>query len=214
MFSATGSLCETFIYSRYFPNSKNALKFINEEKDKIALTFRDYAISWYSNNRISWKPSVQKYFQSTMNRHLLPYFGDKPLQEITKWMVKEFRTKIAELQGRNSSPISNKRINNILAVLRLILNEAAEQFDLTSPFINLKPLPIRKSDIMPFSLDEVFLFLKTVRSDFYNYYVVRFFTGMRTAEIDGLKWKYVDFKSKKILVRETWQNRQWVSPKT
>ena len=36
-----------------------------------------------------------------------------------------------------------------------------------------------------------------------NYYAVRFFAGLRTAEIDGLKWKYVDFRRRKILVRET-----------
>jgi integrase len=129
-------------------------------------------------------------------------------------MVKEFRTYLSEHKGRSGNNMSNKRINNILSVLRLILNEAAEQFDLSSPFVNLKPLPLKKPDIMPFSLDEVLLFLNAVRKDFYNYYVVRFFTGMRTAEIDGLKWKYVDFKNRKILVKETWQNRQWVSPKT
>jgi integrase len=67
---------------------------------------------------------------------------------------------------------------------------------------------------MPFSLEEVFLFLNAVQKDFYNYYVVRFFTGMRTAEIDGLKWKHVDFANRKIMIRETWQNKQWVGPKT
>lgn len=35
---------------------------------------------------------------------------------------------------------------------------------------------------MPFSLEEVLLFLNAVRNDFRNYYTVRFFTGMRTAE--------------------------------
>jgi integrase len=37
---------------------------------------------------------------------------------------------------------------------------------------------------------------------------------MRTAEIDGLKWEFVDFINRKIMVRDTWQNKQWVSPKT
>lgn len=204
----------TFSYSKYFPHSKNASKFQNDEKVAADITFKDYALQWYKNNRISWKPSVQKDFQSTLNCHLIPYFGDKAVLDITKWMVKEFRAYLSEHKGRNGNNMSNKRINNILSVLRLILNEAAEQFDLSSPFVNLKPLPLKKPDIMPFSLDEVLLFLNAVRKDFYNYYVVRFFTGMRTAEIDGLKWKYVDFKNRKILVRETWQNRQWVSPKT
>jgi integrase len=45
--------------------------------------------------------------------------------------------------------------------------------------------------------------LATVRADFHDYYTVRFFTGMRTGEIDGLKWKYIDLERRLILVRET-----------
>jgi integrase len=32
---------------------------------------------------------------------------------------------------------------------------------------------------------------------------VRFFTGMRTGEVHGLKWKYIDFERRLILVRES-----------
>ena len=45
--------------------------------------------------------------------------------------------------------------------------------------------------------------LTTVRADWRNYFTVRFFTGMRTGEAHGLKWKYVDFDKRLILVRET-----------
>ena len=204
----------TFSYGKYFPESKNASKFNEETGPKIGVMFEEYANTWYKNNKISWKPSVQRDFQSVMKRHLIPYFKDKPVLDITKWMVKEFRTALGDLPGKKDQKISNKRINNIILVLRLIMNEAAEQYDFTTPFTNFKPLPLRKTDIMPFSPDEVFQLLKHVPEEFNDYYVVRFFTGMRTAEIDGLKWKYVDFAGKRIQVRETWQSGQWVSPKT
>ena len=45
--------------------------------------------------------------------------------------------------------------------------------------------------------------LTTVRADWRDYFSLRFFTGMRTGEVHGLKWKYVDFESRLILVRET-----------
>lgn len=204
----------TFEYARYFPDSKFAKRFEVETPKKQGIGFEEYANTWYKNNKISWKPSVQRDFQSVMKRHLIPYFKDKPLLDITKWMVKEFRTALGEEKGKKDQKISNKRINNIILVLRLIMNEAAEQYDFTTPFTNFKPLPLKKTDIMPFSPDEVFLFLKNVQLQYHDYYLVRFFTGMRTAEVDGLKWKYVDFKGRRIQVRETWQNRQWVSPKT
>ncbi len=204
----------TFDYSKYFPNSFNAKKFAGEKRISQGITFGEYAETWYKNNKISWKPSVQMDFRSTLDRHLIPAFKDQAIMGITKWQIKEFRTNLAELEGKKGRKISNKRINNILQVMRLIMNEAAEEHDFNTPFANLKPLKVRKPQIMPLSPEEVFKFLELVPEDFHDYYVVRFFTGMRTAEIDGLKWEYVDFKNKKILVRDTWQRKQWVSPKT
>ena len=39
--------------------------------------------------------------------------------------------------------------------------------------------------------------------DYRWYLTVRAFSGMRTAEADGLKWKYVDFERRELLIRET-----------
>jgi integrase len=139
---------------------------------------------------------------------------DKRVAEISKPMLKEFRTHLAQLDGRKGRKMGNKRINNIMTVFRMIMNEAAEEHGFSSPFMNFKRLKVVKPDIMPLSLDEVFTFLENVPEKHHDYYVVRFFTGMRTAEIDGLQWKYVDFSASKIQVRETWENRLWVSPKT
>jgi integrase len=86
--------------------------------------------------------------------------------------------------------------------LRQILNEAADRLEFTSAFRNIKPLKMKRSDVMPFTLDEVQQILTTVRADYRQYFTVRFFTGMRTGEAHGLKWKYIDFERRLILVRE------------
>jgi integrase len=149
-----------------------------------------------------------------MESHLIPYFKDSDIRTITKFALKEFRTHLSLKDGRKGKKISNKRINNIMAVLRLMMNEATEEFKFSSPFDKLAPLDTDKEGIKPFSLLEVITFLEGIRPDFLTYYTVRFFTAMRTAEIDGLKWKHVDFEHKKILVRETWQRKRWDTPKT
>lgn len=96
-----------------------------------------------------------------------------------------------------------KTINSHMTILRMILTEAAERFDFDNPYKNIKPLKLQRVHIEPFSLDEVDLIIKHVREDYRNYYQVRFYTGMRTGEIDGLKWANVDFDRREILVRET-----------
>lgn len=45
--------------------------------------------------------------------------------------------------------------------------------------------------------------IDTIREDYRSYLTVWAFTGMRTGEINGLKWRYVDFDRNLIVVRET-----------
>lgn len=83
------------------------------------------------------------------------------------------------------------------------MNEAAERYEFNSPFRGVKSLKIQRTDIEPFSLEEANKFIAHVRQDYQAYYTLRFFTGMRTGEIDGLRWKYIDFEKRQILIRET-----------
>jgi len=77
----------------------------------------------------------------------------------------------------------------------------AYRFNSPTPYQNIKQRRIKRTDVDPLSLDEVKSILATVREDFRDYFTVRFFTGMRTGEVDGLKWMYVDFERRLILVR-------------
>jgi integrase len=62
---------------------------------------------------------------------------------------------------------------------------------------------MKRSDVQPFSIAEARQIIATARPDYRNYFVVRILTGMRTAETHGLKWKYIDFERRLILVRES-----------
>jgi integrase len=166
-------------------------------------TFRDFVTTWVTEHQIEWRRSHIKVLNSTLNGHLLPAFGDKPVGTITKSDVLVFRSKLGEKPGRTGEKLSAKRINNILAVMRQVMADAAEAHRFPSPFATVKPLKTRKSDVRPFTLEEVARILKTVRMDWRDYLQVRFLTGMRTGEVNGLKWKYVDFDRRLILVRET-----------
>jgi integrase len=165
--------------------------------------FRTFTEQWVKEHQVEWRRSHLRTLRSTLERHLLPRFGEVAVSRITKSEVFLFRAELAKLPGRkNKEALSNKRINGIVGVLRQILNEAADRFDFVSPVSNLKPLKVCRSDVLPFTLDEVHRLLATVRPDYRDYLLVRCFTGMRSGEIDGLKWKYVDFDRKLILVRE------------
>lgn len=207
----------TFQYRSYFPSSKNAAKF----DGKLSLTitagaivgtapapatplFCDFAEVWYGEREIEWRKSYKLTLRATLDGHLIPRFGDKEVGQISKAEVLAYRAELGKATAKGKeTKLSAARINKVMNPLRQILNEAADRFDFRTPFHSIKQLRIKRTDVDPFSLDEVKTILDTIRADFRDYFTVRFFTGMRTGEVDGLKWKYVDFENRLLLIRET-----------
>ena len=139
----------------------------------------------------------------TLENYLKPFFGEKEVGHITKKDILDFRASLAKVTTRSGKSLSASRINRILTPLRMILSEAANRYEFSSPYHGIKSLKVPRTDVEPFDIDEVRLIIDTVRPDFRNYYIARFFTGMRTGEIDGLQWDYVDFERRQILVRQS-----------
>jgi integrase len=166
--------------------------------------FKDFAETWYSEKEIEWRRSHKTIIRDDLDKLLIPQFGEMRVGQIAKADVLAFRASLAKVPARKkTTPLSNARINKIMNPLRQILNEAADRYDFRTAFGKIKQLKVPRSDVQPFTLDEVKLLIETIRPDFKNYLRVRFFTGMRTGEVHGLQWKYVDFERRLILIRET-----------
>lgn len=218
----------TFSYRKYFPNSKLAKKFEETRNGVIggeaynfsavsatlvtssfsqvvaeAPLFKDFAERWFDEVKIGWRKSYVITVRNTLDKHLIPYFGEMMVSSIRREDILDFRSKLAKVPGRKGQSLSARRINAVILNLSQIINEAADRFNFTTPTQRMKPLKVKRSDLAPFTMDEVNLIIKNVRADYRDYFLVRFFTGMRTGEIHGLKWKYVDFKNRQILIRET-----------
>ncbi|KZZ78852.1 integrase [Oleiphilus sp. HI0133] len=169
-----------------------------------SVTFAEFFAEWLQENRVLWRNSHIKNIESMQKRYYVPYFGQRKLSEIVRADILKFRSFLATRPGRGKNKnLSNNRINKILDPLKRVFEEAAERYQIPNPYVRIKPLKIRKSDVHPFTLTEVNKIINNVRKDYTNYYTVRFFTGLRTGEIDGLKWKYVDFERRQLLIRET-----------
>jgi len=194
-----------FDYRKYFPNSSMADKFDAMAKganiDNSIPLFKDFVWEWYEENKVRWKRSMAYTVKCTLRKYLIPRFGHLPMNQITRPDILKFRASMANPE--TGKRISNDRINHVMTPLRQILKEGSYRYAYSTPFIDIDPLRVPKSEVEPFSIEEVQAIIGNVRDDFRNYYKVRFFTGMRTGEIDGLKWKYVDFNNKVIVVRET-----------
>ncbi|MDX5386398.1 MAG: site-specific integrase [Marinobacter sp.] len=210
----------TFEYHKYFPNSPRAQESTRQaelQRSREAHDtplFSEFCETWMDEMRVQWRKSHITTIEGTLKNYLIPEFGEKEVGHITRQEILSFRASLAKVQTRSKKPLSASRINRIMTPLRMILGEAANRFEFTSPFQGIKSLKVPRSDVEPFSLEEVRLILATVRADFRNYYTVRFFTGLRTGEIDGLQWDCVDFQRRQILVRQALVNGEIEQTKT
>ena len=200
----------TFKYEVYFPNSKRLKKIEaqqaqkNQQHNSVDVpTFAEFTNQWYDEMSIGWRNSYKRVISSILKLRLIPAFGDKKICDIQKTDVLQFRASLAKVTTGKNKTISAQHINRHIKVLKMIVNEAADRHNFNSLINGIKPLKAQKTDIKPFTLQEVNQIIGNVRFDFKHYYIVRFFTEMRSAEIDGLQWKYVDFDRGEILIRET-----------
>ena len=205
-------LLGVFDYAKYFPKSarlaeiKAAENQINAVSSK-APVFSKYCEIWVADKEIEWRSSYAEKIRIVIRKYLTPYFGTISVINIKKSDILGFRSSLAKVTyGNNQECLSPSRINQIMTVLRMILDSAAEQYDFDSPYKNIKNLKQGKIEVTPFSLEEVHKILSTVRDDFKPYYTIRFFTGMRTSEIDGLQWENIDLQRREIHIREALVN--------
>ena len=203
----------SFEYAAYFPGSSNIAKFtqptlerLNEDSNKRGKSafFKDFCEVWFGEMESTWRRSYRSTVRSILDLQLIPEFGNREVSDINKANLLQFRASLAKVKHGDKVGFSAGHINRHIVIMRTILTEAADRFNFTPSFQNIKPLKVQKIDVDPFTLPEIQLFISKVRSDYKDYYSVRFFTGMRTAEIDGLKWRFVDFDRRQILIRETW----------
>ncbi|WP_335951997.1 Arm DNA-binding domain-containing protein [Acinetobacter beijerinckii] len=202
----------TFEYEKYFPKSNRVEEFKEKRNQQIAVQtkvplFKEFTELWFKQKQVEWRTSYQQKVSIVIKNYLIPAFGNQVLSKIKKSDLLNFRASLAKVtHGKDQTSLKASRINQIMTPLRMILNDAAERYEFESPYKNINNLKESKIEVTPFSLEEVHKILTAVREDFRPYYTIRFFTGMRTSEIDGLQWKNIDLQRREIHIREALVN--------
>ncbi|MEH0742573.1 site-specific integrase [Vibrio cholerae] len=209
----------TFQYRDYFPNSKKVAKFEALHRarcpDYQYPFFSDYANEWFERQKGSWKPSYQSTVRNTLDRYLIAEFGDMLIGDIRLSHLDFFRQDLQGRSGRDGQTLlTNKRINHILWPLIAILSLGAEEYHFPYPFRRYRALKEERAESNPLTIDEVRAFLAAVDPQWYDYFLVRFWTGLRSCEIHGLCWQHIDFDHRLIRIRQNFVNGELGDVKT
>ncbi len=208
-----------FDYGKYFPNSPKAEEFRKLDQRAAAMRadvplFSAFAEEWRAEKKVEWRQSYIDTMDINFDLYLLPQFGKLPVNAIKKSDLLKFRAAIASANPVTGKTLSPARVNHIMVPLRMVLTEAADRYEFVNPYRNIKPLKEPRVEVEPFTLAEVKQIIDTVRPDYKNYFTVRFFTGLRSSEIDGLPWKNVDFERREVLVHQAYVQGKIVPTKT
>ncbi len=184
-----------FDYLTTFPNSKTAQKFV--KKPESLMTLELYLESWLKQKECELKAATYKEYERTINGVLIPKLGKTPIEELTCGMIRKFA---AEYQA------GNKRIRNILSVLRVSLTDAVEdELIENNPIVGWSYKktegPKENDDVDPFTTEEQAAILSILNGQMRNQVQFAFWTGVRTSELVALEWKDIDWKRGVVRIR-------------
>jgi integrase len=192
---ATGSLD----VAKYFPNrahiTQAGTNLIGEALDDF-LRYK----------RLDCAASTLRDYQSAINFHLRPKFGDLPFHDVTASQVRAWLSDLA---------IGPKRKNNILIPLREVFQLAYRDGRIASnPLDRIENLRSQPEEPNPFSPDEINTVLNAATGQIRNFFQFAFYTGLRTSELIALRWDDIDMDTKQIFVSRAKVRKAFKETKT
>jgi integrase len=201
-------------------------------------TFADAVAEFlrYAEQDRQLKPSTLRGYRSIMQAHLLPAFGERPLEQITSDDIERWRAGLCAVdgphtgRGRHGSsgagpeavsrllrPLSNNSKNHIMVLLHGVFARACKVWKLpVNPVAAVERYPTRLSgDIEVFSPEEVWALVRAAETEQdAALFLTAAFTGLRLGELIALRWRDIDFAGSLVRVRSRWSVGALTTPKS
>ena len=141
-----------------------------------------------TSKKISVRAATYSLYEWLINTHIIPYFNNTPLKEISRSTVQ----KLINEKSLQLSPINVKKIASIIQnVFEIAIADNLLENNPAKTII--KPKIERNQDINVWTKEEFTHFLDVAKcSRFHIVFLIALTTGMRQGEILGLRWRDVN----------------------
>ena len=193
-----------YVYGRKYTEVKRLLlqkkaEYSHSSGQHPAVRLQDWTAFWLENEVLgSVKPSTFQVYRNQMKKHILPYFYNLTLPQLTPPMVYEFLKKL-EADG-----LSQTTIKSIFRLLSAALRFAVEEGQIMKnpcQKIRLRPQQRREQRVLTRGEQEK---LQTLCMEELPV-MLCLYTGMRLGEVCALKWTDIDWNNKTVSVLRTVQ---------
>ena len=152
------------------------------------------------------KPLTKAGYEGQIRNHIKPRLGNIRLERLTPEMVQAFINGLT----KGERPLSPASVKITYSVLNLALKQAKINKKIPyNPAADCKLPRAERREIKPLDSAEIEAFLQAVKGNkFEVLYIFDLFTGLRRAELLGLKWSDVDFKAGTIIVERQLQREK------
>lgn len=144
--------------------------------------------------------------QSKYNKWILPLFGNKPLKEISPFLLEKLKKVMAD-EGK-----APRTITYVLALIRQVFNYAKNHdlYQGDNPVSKVKKPSEDNRRVRFLSHEEANLLLNElakVSPMLHNISLLSLHCGLRAGEIFNLEWTDIDFTNETILIKDTKSGR-------
>ncbi len=207
---ADGSILYGYIYGKKYTDVKKRRNEIIgsmqteqntlSEKEPENIVLNDLFDQWKSGIRKNVRDSSFCFYETMLDHHLRPYFGEILVQELTDKLTQEFISK------KLDENLSTAYVRSIMILFQTILKTAQSKYQwmIRIPAPQL-PKSVRKTPEIFTAREWKCLeeHLKCQTDDFSFGILICMYTGMRIGELSGLRWEDYDSVNVQFKIRRT-----------
>lgn len=172
---------------------------IREEKTISFQEFADIYVESYAKKKRSWPTTDVHYL-----KRLLPFFGSRPLNEISPLMVERYQTERRNQKTYKGSSTSVAYVNRELACLKCMFSHAIEWgYAKDNPVKKVKFEKENNSRVRFLENEELKKLIDCSDKALKPAIILAVNTGMRLNEIQDLTWQDIDLRRSFITLRFT-----------
>lgn len=173
-----------------------------QQSGSCDMTFGKMTELYLADCKIRQKPTSYAVKESGVNKHVLPYFTDMPINTITVAQVRQWQNELLE-----SGKYSANYLHTINGYLSAIFNHATKYYGLQkNPAKECGKIHGKRPELQFWTLDQFNAFIETYKGQFPEYpiFLLLFWVGLRSGELMALTLDDFDFEKHTVRINKTY----------